>query len=360
MLDAAFIRDNLDAVKANCEEPARRPRRGRSGRSSWTTGGRSSSRETQALQQRANEISKRIGPGEGPGQEAGADRRGQAAPRAEGGDGGAGQEGRGRTARGPDDHPEHDAPGRPGRRRRRRTTRSSRRVGEPRKFDFKPEGPRRPGRGARPRRLRGRGVGRRGRSSTSSRTRRCCWSWPSSSTRCRRWSRAGYTPIITPDLARVEVLEGHRLHAARPEPGDPAGLHRRRHRPVPDRDGRDHPGRHAPRPDPRRGRTAARSTSACRTASAPRPGPRAGTPRGCTASTSSPRSRCSRSARPSRARPSTWRSWRSRRRSSRGWGCAYHVIDTCTGDLGGPAYRKYDLEAWMPGRGRQAAASTAR
>jgi seryl-tRNA synthetase len=31
----------------------------------------------------------------------------------------------------------------------------------------------------------------------------------------------------------------------------------------------------------------------------------------------------------------------------------YQVIDTCTGDLGGPAYRKYDLEAWMPGRGNQ-------
>ncbi|GAB5514617.1 serine--tRNA ligase [Rhodopirellula baltica] len=29
----------------------------------------------------------------------------------------------------------------------------------------------------------------------------------------------------------------------------------------------------------------------------------------------------------------------------------YRVIDTATGDLGGPAYRKYDLEAWMPGRG---------
>lgn len=29
----------------------------------------------------------------------------------------------------------------------------------------------------------------------------------------------------------------------------------------------------------------------------------------------------------------------------------YRVVDTCTGDLGGPAYRKYDLEAWMPGRG---------
>lgn len=29
-------------------------------------------------------------------------------------------------------------------------------------------------------------------------------------------------------------------------------------------------------------------------------------------------------------------------------GIPYRVIDTCTGDLGGPAYRKYDLEAWMP------------
>ncbi len=29
----------------------------------------------------------------------------------------------------------------------------------------------------------------------------------------------------------------------------------------------------------------------------------------------------------------------------------YQVVDTATGDLGGPAYRKYDLEAWMPGRG---------
>ncbi|MGL6095347.1 MAG: serine--tRNA ligase [Fimbriiglobus sp.] len=34
-----------------------------------------------------------------------------------------------------------------------------------------------------------------------------------------------------------------------------------------------------------------------------------------------------------------------------GLGLPYRVIDTCTGDLGGPAYRKYDLEAWMPGRG---------
>jgi len=32
-------------------------------------------------------------------------------------------------------------------------------------------------------------------------------------------------------------------------------------------------------------------------------------------------------------------------------GIPYQVVDTATGDLGGPAYRKFDLEAWMPGRG---------
>jgi len=34
-----------------------------------------------------------------------------------------------------------------------------------------------------------------------------------------------------------------------------------------------------------------------------------------------------------------------------GLGIPYRVIDTASGDLGGPAYRKFDLEAWMPGRG---------
>ena len=29
----------------------------------------------------------------------------------------------------------------------------------------------------------------------------------------------------------------------------------------------------------------------------------------------------------------------------------YRVVDCCTGDLGAPAFRKYDLEAWMPMRG---------
>jgi seryl-tRNA synthetase len=32
-------------------------------------------------------------------------------------------------------------------------------------------------------------------------------------------------------------------------------------------------------------------------------------------------------------------------------GIPYRVLDICSGDLGGPAYRKFDVEAWMPGRG---------
>ena len=34
-----------------------------------------------------------------------------------------------------------------------------------------------------------------------------------------------------------------------------------------------------------------------------------------------------------------------------GLGIPYRVLEIASGDLGGPAYRKFDLEAWMPGRG---------
>jgi len=33
----------------------------------------------------------------------------------------------------------------------------------------------------------------------------------------------------------------------------------------------------------------------------------------------------------------------------------YRVIDTASGDLGAPAYRKFDIEAWMPTRGEKGA-----
>jgi seryl-tRNA synthetase len=32
-------------------------------------------------------------------------------------------------------------------------------------------------------------------------------------------------------------------------------------------------------------------------------------------------------------------------------GIHYRVLDMPTLELGAPAYRKYDIEAWMPGRG---------
>jgi seryl-tRNA synthetase len=35
----------------------------------------------------------------------------------------------------------------------------------------------------------------------------------------------------------------------------------------------------------------------------------------------------------------------------RSLGVPYRVLDIASGDLGGPAYRKFDIEAWMPGRG---------
>ena len=78
--------------------------------------------------------------------------------------------------------------------------------------------------------------------------------------------------------------------------------------------------------------------------------PRPGHAAGCTASTSSPRSRCSPSRCPRRARPcsSSFRDLECRLFD--GLGIPYRVVDTATGDLGGPAYRKFDLEAWMPGR----------
>lgn len=34
----------------------------------------------------------------------------------------------------------------------------------------------------------------------------------------------------------------------------------------------------------------------------------------------------------------------------RGLGLAYRVVNVCAGDLGAPAAKKYDIEAWMPGR----------
>ena len=39
-------------------------------------------------------------------------------------------------------------------------------------------------------------------------------------------------------------------------------------------------------------------------------------------------------------------------RSELGVVCLRRTLDMSTEDLGAPAYRKYDVEAWMPGLGR--------
>ena len=74
-------------------------------------------------------------------------------------------------------------------------------------------------------------------------------------------------------------------------------------------------------------------------------------PRPVSACTSSPRSRCSPSRCPSKATPCSTTSATWSAGLFDGLGIPYRVVDTATGDLGGPAYRKFDLEAWMPGRG---------
>ena len=44
---------------------------------------------------------------------------------------------------------------------------------------------------------------------------------------------------------------------------------------------------------------------------------------------------------------------RSRSGCSRRSSVPYRVIDIAAGDLGAPAYRKFDIEAWLPGRGER-------
>ena len=160
----------------------------------------------------------------------------------------------------------------------------------------------------------------------------------------------GYTPIITPDVARVEVLEGIGFIPRDPDP------EKRQIYSLTDTDFCL-----SPRPKSRSAACTAitfsigwicpGNTSVCRIVFAPKPATR---PRYaqlyrvhqftkvemfvfCTPDQSE----------------HTTRILAIEEKFFQGLGLPYHVIDTCTGDLGGPAYRKYDLEAWMPGAARR-------
>ena len=198
-------------------------------------------------------------------------------------------------------HPEHDPPRRPGRHGQRPTTRSSARWGEPRKFDFKPkdhvalaealdlvdfEA----------------GASVAGQKFYFLKNEAVLLELALVQYAMQTLVREGYTPVITPDVARVEVLEGIGFIPRDPDPD------KRQIYSIADTDlcliataeitlG----GMHRDQIFDDR-RPAEASMSACRTVSAPRPALPAATPRGSTASTSSPRSRCSPSARRSRAK----------------------------------------------------------
>ena len=160
--------------------------------------------------------------------------------------------------------------------------------------------------------------------------------------------REGFTPTITPDLARNEILQGIGFNPRGPETqiysventdlslvataeitlgGMYSGDTLRRRATA------DQAVRHQPLL-PHRSRRGGQ-----------------GDARACTACISSPRSRCSPSRCPSKATRCTNSFCELECRIFDGLGIPYRVIDTATGDLGGPAYRKFDLEAWMPGRG---------
>ncbi len=100
-----------------------------------------------------------------------------------------------------------------------------------------------------------------------------------------------------------------------------------------------------------RGRAAAALLPASRPASGARPAPRARTRAASSARTSSTRSRCSRSSRPTRPPTSTsFCSRSSARIADDAWSCTYRVMNIAVGDLGAPAAKKYDIEAWLPGQ----------
>ena len=88
--------------------------------------------------------------------------------------------------------------------------------------------------------------------------------------------------------------------------------------------------------------------AASRPASAARPAPPAATPAASSASTSSTRSRCSRSSSPRQSADEHERLLAIEERILAELEIPYRVVNVAAGDLGAPAAKKYDCEAWIP------------
>ncbi len=159
--------------------------------------------------------------------------------------------------------------------------------------------------------------------------------------------REGFTPTITPDLARNEILSGHRIHSARA--GD-ADLQRRWDGLESGGDGGDYAGRSAERYD-FGSRAVADPIVRHQPLLSHRGGAHGRATRGLYRVHQFTKVEMFAFTLPEESDETLDDFCRLECEIFDGLGIPYRVIDTASGDLGGPAYRKFDLEAWMPGRG---------
>ena len=113
MLDAHFIRDHLDAVKANCKNRNVTPTSIASSPSTTSASGSPSETQRAAAAERDPKLSRKE---KDPAKKQALIAEGEALREQVGDLESAAQAGRGRPARRAADHPQHDPPGRPGRR----------------------------------------------------------------------------------------------------------------------------------------------------------------------------------------------------------------------------------------------------
>ena len=158
----------------------------------------------------------------------------------------------------------------------------------------------------------------------------------------------GFEPVIPPVLVREEALLRHRVPARHRAADLPAG----RRRALPDGHERGRARVAARGRDPRRASGCRCATPASRPASGARPAPPGATRAGCSACTSSTRSRCSRSSSPRTRVDEHERLLANEEEILTALGIPYRVVNIAVGDLGNSAAKKYDCEAWLPGQQR--------
>ena len=165
----------------------------------------------------------------------------------------------------------------------------------------------------------------------------------------------GFDPIITPDLVRGSVLEKVRLSAARR--GD-AGLQRGELGPVPDGHGRDPPRRHVPRPDSV-GESLPIKVAAYGRCFRTEAGAAGAAGKGLYRVHQFSKVEMFVVCTPEQSEQLHKDILDIEVDMFEELGLHFQVLDMPSGDLGAPAYRKFDIEAWMPGLQRYGEISSA-